>query len=502
MKIEGNILITECTAYDFKEMVEKAKIKDWLKSISAFANTAGGTLYFGVDNNGGIVGLDDAQIDSDFISEKIKAHLDPIPSFRLVPHEINDKKILEVIVDAGNLTPYYIFMNKTRTAYVRVGNESVQANSHQLLNLVLKGTNHSWDSLVTTERAEDHTFAMLRNAFAERTDVVWDDKLLISLGLVTSDGLLTNAGLLFADYCNLRQSQIYCTRWNGLEKDNAINDSEYQGNILHLMKMGLEFIKANTAKRWYKLPQYRLNFPEYSERALEEACINHLIHRDYTFLGSEVHIDIYDDRLEFYSPGGMFDGTSIQDQDPLSVPSVRRNPVIADVLSQLSYMEKRGSGFKKMKLQTSLLPTYTEEKKPTYRSTPSSFFTTFRNVNYGLTESDFEAIIDSELKKGQWNGPRQTTERLPENEEGYQKRLPVNHEGLPEKVTRKSISPSAQRIIDILQEDASISISLLASKLNLSATSIKKHLATLKDMGIIERVGPDKGGYWKVHIRK
>lgn len=132
---------------------------------------------------------------------------------------------------------------------------------------------------------------------------------------------------------------------------------------------------------------------------MEEACINHLIHRDYTVLGSEVHIDIYDDRLEFFSPGGMFDGTSIQDQDPLSVPSVRRNPVIADVLSQLSYMEKRGSGFKKMKLQTSLLPTYTEEKKPT-------------------------------------------------------------------------------------------------------TTSIKKHLATLKDMGIIERVGPDKGGYWKVLIRK
>lgn len=73
------------------------------------------------------------------------------------------------------------------------------------------------------------TFAMLRNAFAERTDVVWDDKLLVSPGLVTSDGLLTNAGLLFADYCNLRHSQIYCTRWNGLEKDNAINDSEYQG---------------------------------------------------------------------------------------------------------------------------------------------------------------------------------------------------------------------------------------------------------------------------------
>ena len=63
--------------------------------------------------------------------------------------------------------------------------------------------------------------------------------------------------------------------------------------------------------------------------------------------GSEVHIDIYDDRMEIYSPGGMPDGSIIQDRDPLTVPSTRRNPVLADIFNRLGYMERKGSGLEK-----------------------------------------------------------------------------------------------------------------------------------------------------------
>ena len=63
---------------------------------------------------------------------------------------------------------------------------------------------------------------------------------------------------------------------------------------------------------------------------------------------SEVHIDIYDDRMEIYSPGGMPDGSVIQDRDPLTVPSTRRNPVLADIFNRLGYMERKGSGFGKI----------------------------------------------------------------------------------------------------------------------------------------------------------
>lgn len=162
------------------------------------------------------------------------------------------------------------------------------------------------------------------------------------------DGTLTNGGLLFSDNCNVYQSRVFCTRWDGLTKTDAINDAEYSGNMLFLLKMMTGFIKSSTAKRWFKLPDYRLNFPEYADRAILECCVNHLIHRDMTEVGSEVHVDIYDNRIEFYSPGGMFDGTRIQDRDILKVPSERRNPIIADVFTQLDLIEKRGSGFQKI----------------------------------------------------------------------------------------------------------------------------------------------------------
>ena len=87
--------------------------------------------------------------------------------------------------------------------------------------------------------------------------------------------------------------------------------------------------------------------PEYPEQAVHEALVNALIH-DYLINGSEVHIDIYDDRMEIYSPGGMPDGSLIQERDPLTVPSTRRNPVLADVLNRLGYMERKGSGLEKI----------------------------------------------------------------------------------------------------------------------------------------------------------
>ena len=83
MRFVGNKLIAECTAYDFKSALEKKKIRDWLKSVSAFADSEGGTLFFGVDNDASVKGVVDAQRDLEFISEKINAHLDPVPVYSL-----------------------------------------------------------------------------------------------------------------------------------------------------------------------------------------------------------------------------------------------------------------------------------------------------------------------------------------------------------------------------------------------------------------------------------
>ncbi|MBO6249413.1 MAG: ATP-binding protein, partial [Bacteroidales bacterium] len=120
MKILGNKLISECTAYDFKGALERRKIRDWLKSVSAFANKEGGALYFGVANDGTVVGLENIQSDSDFISEKVNAHLDPIPDWTLTPAEDEEgHKVLELLVKPGQFTPYYLFLDGSRQAYVR-----------------------------------------------------------------------------------------------------------------------------------------------------------------------------------------------------------------------------------------------------------------------------------------------------------------------------------------------------------------------------------------------
>lgn len=68
--------------------------------------------------------------------------------------------------------------------------------------------------------------------------------------------------------------------------------------------------------------------------------VNAFVHRDYMVMGSEVHVDMFDDRMVIYSPGGMADGKPIQDRDIASIPSIRRNPVLADIFDRLGLMER------------------------------------------------------------------------------------------------------------------------------------------------------------------
>lgn len=121
-------------------------------------------------------------------------------------------------------------------------------------------------------------------------------------------------------------------------------------------------------------------------RAIQEALVNALIHRDYSEIGSEVHIDMYDDRLEIYSPGGMFDGTFIQEQNPYQISSKRRNPIIADIFSRMNLMERRGSGLKKILDSYQTQEKYSEDLKPEFRSTQSSFFIILKNLNYNSSD--------------------------------------------------------------------------------------------------------------------
>ena len=127
---------------------------------------------------------------------------------------------------------------------------------------------------------------------------------------------------------------------------------------------------------------------------MTEALVNALIHRDYIVLGSEIHIDMFDDRVEITSPGGMFGGGSIQEYDIYSIRSMRRNPVIADLFHRMKYMERRGSGLRKIVSETEKLPGYTEAYKPEFSSTATDFRVILKNVNYYLSQKDLVSDQD------------------------------------------------------------------------------------------------------------
>ena len=450
-----NNLISECTAYDYKSMLEEKRPKSWLKSVSAFANGQGGSLFFGIDDNGGIIGLDDVSHVSQVISTRIRDLMDPLPDVELIPIEVEGKKILQVKVSSGHYTPYYYIGDGQRMAFIRVGDESLPATAEQMVRLVLKGSNKTYDSLITDYKEEDNTFIILANTFKTRTNQEWNKKFLLSFGLITNTGVLTNAGALFADDCPLWQSRLYCTRWDGNDKSDAINDAEFTGNILLLLREAMNFVKSNTKKGWEKLPDGRKNKPEYAERAVLEAMVNHFIHRDYTVMGGEVHLDIYDDRLTVTSPGGMYNGSLIQDLDIADVSSERRNPILANVMAQLDYMEKRGSGLTRICNETKALDGYKDELKPVFKSTP----TQFQTIIYATS------------------GASNVGENVGE-------------------MSEREITDRQQHILNLIKEYPTITAKQMSERLSVTQRTIERDIAILKKKNRLKRNGNDYDGEW------
>ncbi|MGN0494919.1 MAG: helix-turn-helix domain-containing protein, partial [Lachnospiraceae bacterium] len=203
-------LIGEATEYDKKLALEEKKPKSWCKSVSAFANTFGGALIFGISNDNQVVGLDNPEGDAEKISEAIKTRLDPIPEFKLRFHKTEDGKVLVILdVYKGDETPYYYSADGVLEAYVRVGNESVKATATELKRLVLRGKNASYDSQNSTYKVEDYAFSKLKERYKKWTGNSFDDKDLISFGLVNEQGDLTNAGALLADESPIRCSRLF-----------------------------------------------------------------------------------------------------------------------------------------------------------------------------------------------------------------------------------------------------------------------------------------------------
>lgn len=122
-------------------------------------------------------------------------------------------------------------------------------------------------------------------------------------------------------------------------------DQEFsESSIITLLNDAESFIRNNSKKAWTIRGMRREEKSDYPFKEVREVLVNALIHRDYQIVGTEVHVDMFDDRLEITSPGGMLNGSRIQDLDLKRVPSMRRNEIISDIFGRLHYMDRRGSG--------------------------------------------------------------------------------------------------------------------------------------------------------------
>ena len=408
----------EASKVDYKEFLEVRKPKSWLKSVSAFANTRGGHLLFGVTNDTHKAkGVDNPQEVASKIAELIAGRISPAPRYMLSQFEGEDGgTCIDLEIQNGPSYPYYYAHDGIREAFVRRGDRSELASDFELNNLILKGQNKTFDSLPSNYKASDVSFTLLSATYKkEAEDELSLPRDLISMGLLSEDGQITNAGLLLCDQGYLRQSKIVCTRWKGKTKGSvdgdALDDQEFgEASLISLLYNTEAFIRNNSRSPWTVRGMRREEKSDYPYKAVREVLVNAMIHRDYQIVGTEIHVDMFDDRLEIVSPGGMMGGSRIQDMDLYRVPSMRRNEIISDIFGRLRYMDRRGSGIGR------ILNSYTEvNEKPEFYSTEYYFSVMLPNRSVAdpaqvsmdsLNKQDSEPLTQSVDEKTQLLGEK------------------------------------------------------------------------------------------------
>ena len=178
--------LSESTQIDFKETLEVKKAKSWLKSISAFANGVGETLVFGIrDKDRQIVRVDNPQDIIAKLSELIQARIKPQTQVEIQVSEVEGKQIVFAKVNSGQIPPYFYVQDNTHTAFVRLGDQSISATEQQLTELILRGKNETFDSLISKYKKSDFSFTLFEATFKEKTGTRLEPTDYLSFGLIS-----------------------------------------------------------------------------------------------------------------------------------------------------------------------------------------------------------------------------------------------------------------------------------------------------------------------------
>jgi ATP-dependent DNA helicase RecG len=428
---EGKIL-------EFKE--NATSLQGIIKTIIAFANTAGGTIIVGVeDKTKKVVGIVDPLEDEMRIINKVSESITPQlrPNMEIVTYR---KKTLILIQVPYLVGPYYLKQGAEGVAYVRFGPSNRIADEETIAAMKRFSRNITFDESVCVTASKDSLDVPAIERIFKFTQKKITKAKLKSMGILTDEAgqeLPSNGGILLFGKNRASffpDAVIRCIKFIGTDRsqtmDSAIIDVHLPGAVDEV----LHFITKNTFTKTEIGKKRRVSIPQYPPVAVREAVINAIVHADYAIKGSSIMVTIFDDRLEITNPGAVIYGLSLE--DALAGSSRVRNRVIARTFHLLELIEQWGSGLQKIITNC---------------------------VNNGLKEPKFEEI-------------------------GSQFRVTLY--AIRE---QKTIMSSPQkRLIEHLSSVGELSSHEAAEFWNIGIRSTRKRLKKLVDEGLIVRIGTSR----------
>ncbi|MBC5723148.1 Divergent AAA domain [uncultured Clostridium sp.] len=367
-------------AFVESEAVElKAEVVGYIcKEVIAFANTKGGTLYIGVSNDGSVVGVkntDQVMLQlNNMIRDSIKPDVTMFVGYET--QHVNDKDIIAVTIQKGTDRPYYLSSKglKPSGVYVRNGTSSDPATDTAIRRMIKETDGDSFESMRSLE--QNLSFETAGKQF-EKQHIPFDAAKMQTLGMISTDGIYSNAALLLSDQC---PSTIKAATFSGEDKGTFQDRREFGGSLFQQMEELYSYLDMRNQTKATFDGLYRIDTRDYPEDALREALLNSLVHRDYSFRASTL-VSVYADRIEFVSVGGLPSGIALD--DIMLGLSVCRNPKLAAIFYRLQLIEAYGTGMPK------IMNAYAETKlKPKIEVSSNAFKITLPNRNAGANHAE------------------------------------------------------------------------------------------------------------------
>lgn len=310
--------------------------KSYLKTVSAFANYGDGEIYFGVDDNGNQVGLDNPKKVAHNIENQINDNIKPSPNFLI---EINEKsKVVHLFVYQGLNKPYFY----NGKAYKRSDSSTIEVDRFELNRLILEGNNEDFEALPSKNK--DLQFNYLENKLIEKLNIVeLNIDILKTLSLYSDKSGYNIAAELLSD--NNSFMGIEYTQF-GSDINTVVNHDSFSGlsmieqfdRIINVFQQlySYEIINDTQRNRVELIPSL----------AFREIVANAIVHRVLD-IKTSIKVSFFPDFVEVSSPGGLPSGISKEEYLRGQI-SILRNPIFGNVFFRLGYIEKFGTGIRRI----------------------------------------------------------------------------------------------------------------------------------------------------------